>query len=220
MASFASEVPPGTRERILEIALELFTEQGYDKTSLREVAELVGVSKAALYYHFPSKESLLAALVERVHALGGDGFDLLPPPDLARDPAALARFALERIDMVLAQRPIFILMERNRNAIAALARHDPEHSEVHRQLEERWTAYLNDAELPLRQRVRFTAALGAVMASAVGSLRGLGAASPPTLRRELAEAVMDLLEIPEPDRPHLSDAGPAPVTGVGPQTFA
>src|SRR5262249_12854805 len=41
----------GTRERIQAIALELFAEQGYEKTSLREIAERLGVTKAALYYH-------------------------------------------------------------------------------------------------------------------------------------------------------------------------
>jgi len=46
----------GTRERILDISLELFTTQGYEKTSLREIAEQLGFSKAAIYYHFESKE--------------------------------------------------------------------------------------------------------------------------------------------------------------------
>src|SRR5215475_13717231 len=51
------EAPRGdTRERIQSIALELFAEQGYEKTSLREIAERLGVTKAALYYHFRSKE--------------------------------------------------------------------------------------------------------------------------------------------------------------------
>ena len=49
----------GTRERILDISLELFTTQGYDKTSLREIAEHLGFSKAAIYYHFESKEAIL-----------------------------------------------------------------------------------------------------------------------------------------------------------------
>jgi AcrR family transcriptional regulator len=48
-----------TRVRIQAIALELFTEQGYDKTSLREIAERLGVTKAALYYHFRSKEEIV-----------------------------------------------------------------------------------------------------------------------------------------------------------------
>ena len=44
-----------TRSRVQEVALELFAEQGYEKTSLREIAERLGVTKAALYYHFKSK---------------------------------------------------------------------------------------------------------------------------------------------------------------------
>lgn len=55
---------PSTRERIKQVALELFTEHGYDKTSLREIAEHLGVTKAALYYHFKSKEEIVHAFVE------------------------------------------------------------------------------------------------------------------------------------------------------------
>jgi AcrR family transcriptional regulator len=51
-----------TRQRILWIALDLFTTQGYDKTSMREIAERMGFSKAALYYHFAGKEDILMAL--------------------------------------------------------------------------------------------------------------------------------------------------------------
>src|SRR5215475_3171080 len=53
-----------TRQRIQAVALELFAEQGYDKTSLREIAERLDVTKAALYYHFKSKEDIVASLVE------------------------------------------------------------------------------------------------------------------------------------------------------------
>src|SRR5947209_17537699 len=55
---------PDTRQRIQSVALELFAEQGYDKTSLREIAERLDVTKAALYYHFKSKEDIVASLVE------------------------------------------------------------------------------------------------------------------------------------------------------------
>ncbi len=53
-----------TRRRALDVALELFAEQGYEKTSLREIAERLDVTKAALYYHFASKEALLAGIVD------------------------------------------------------------------------------------------------------------------------------------------------------------
>jgi AcrR family transcriptional regulator len=59
-----SERPPGTRSRIQEVALELFTEQGYEATSLREIAERLGVTKAALYYHFKTKEDIVASFME------------------------------------------------------------------------------------------------------------------------------------------------------------
>ena len=58
----------GTRERIQAIALELFAEQGYEKTSLREIAERLGVTKAALYYHFKSKEDIVRSFVEDYRA--------------------------------------------------------------------------------------------------------------------------------------------------------
>src|SRR5579871_1336002 len=66
-----------TRERILDVSLELFNEQGYDKTSLREIAEQLGVTKAALYYHFERKEDILLELHLRLHALGRGMLDQL-----------------------------------------------------------------------------------------------------------------------------------------------
>ncbi|GAA3893733.1 TetR family transcriptional regulator [Streptomyces lacrimifluminis] len=53
-----------TRQRIQDVALELFAEQGYEKTSLREIAEHLDVTKAALYYHFKTKEEIIVSLFE------------------------------------------------------------------------------------------------------------------------------------------------------------
>jgi AcrR family transcriptional regulator len=58
-------VPGGnTRERIQAVALQLFAEQGYESTSMRQIAEQLGFTKAALYYHFASKEDIVRALIE------------------------------------------------------------------------------------------------------------------------------------------------------------
>lgn len=54
-----------TRTRIQDVALELFIEQGYEATSLREIAEKLGVTKAALYYHFKTKDDIVVSLAER-----------------------------------------------------------------------------------------------------------------------------------------------------------
>lgn len=53
-----------TREQIRTVALEMFAERGYDRTSLREIAEQLGVTKAAVYYHFKTKEDILVSLLE------------------------------------------------------------------------------------------------------------------------------------------------------------
>lgn len=54
----------------MSIAAALFGEKGYDGTSLRDIAEAAGLTKAALYYHFPDKERLYeAVIVTRMTAL-------------------------------------------------------------------------------------------------------------------------------------------------------
>ncbi|WP_063061109.1 TetR/AcrR family transcriptional regulator [Nocardia sienata] len=53
-----------TRERIHAAALELFTAHGIRETSLRQIAERLGLTKPALYYHFSSREDLLRSLVQ------------------------------------------------------------------------------------------------------------------------------------------------------------
>ncbi|MET9271055.1 helix-turn-helix domain-containing protein [Kribbella sp. NPDC003557] len=52
-----------TKAAIHRAAVDLFSSQGYDKTSLREIAEQVGITKASLYYHYSSKQELLRAIV-------------------------------------------------------------------------------------------------------------------------------------------------------------
>ncbi len=52
-----------TKGEIHRAALELFSGQGYEKTSLREIAEQVGITKASLYYHYSSKQDLLKAII-------------------------------------------------------------------------------------------------------------------------------------------------------------
>ncbi|MHB1853291.1 MAG: TetR/AcrR family transcriptional regulator, partial [Acidimicrobiales bacterium] len=52
-----------TRARIVEVALELIADRGFAATSTREIAERLGVTKAALYYHFRTKDDLLSAIV-------------------------------------------------------------------------------------------------------------------------------------------------------------
>lgn len=50
-------------DEILDAAAQLFTEKGFAATSTREIAQAVGIKQASLYYHFPSKEGILAELL-------------------------------------------------------------------------------------------------------------------------------------------------------------
>ena len=58
-----ARVRSDTKTEIRAVALELFGRKGYEKTSLREIAERLDITKAALYYHYRSKDELLQALV-------------------------------------------------------------------------------------------------------------------------------------------------------------
>jgi AcrR family transcriptional regulator len=145
-----------TRERILDVALDLFTEQGFDGTSLREIAERLGVTKAALYYHFESKDDILLALHMRLHEFGKDA--LLKMGD---EPVTLAQWRDlldEIVDSMLAQRPLFLMHERNQAALEKL--HKAEHDAEHEDLQNQFRRVLADTRISLEDRVRMAASFG------------------------------------------------------------
>lgn len=58
-----------TRRRILDAAYELFYRKGFTRVSVDEIAASAGVTKRTLYYHFESKDALLASVLELLHEL-------------------------------------------------------------------------------------------------------------------------------------------------------
>jgi len=56
---------PQTRQQILDASLRLFSERGFARTTVRDIAREAGITDAAIYYHFESKRELLDALVEK-----------------------------------------------------------------------------------------------------------------------------------------------------------
>jgi len=81
--------PPRTRERILDVALTLFADKGYDATSMREISEQLGITKAALYYHFDSKADIVRAMLaeteRKVTELAAWAREQPNSPELRRD---------------------------------------------------------------------------------------------------------------------------------------
>lgn len=57
-----------TRERILEAAVDVLAQRGYSSAGVQEIVDLSGTSKGSFYFHFPSKERMVMALVERMGA--------------------------------------------------------------------------------------------------------------------------------------------------------
>jgi AcrR family transcriptional regulator len=58
-----------TRRRILESAYELFYRKGFSRVGVDEIAAFAGITKRSLYYHFESKDELLAAVLDLHHEL-------------------------------------------------------------------------------------------------------------------------------------------------------
>ena len=55
---------PLTRKLILDASLRLFSQKGFARTSVRDIAQAAGITDAAIYYHFASKRDLFEALFE------------------------------------------------------------------------------------------------------------------------------------------------------------
>jgi AcrR family transcriptional regulator len=183
-----------TRDRILAAALDLFIEQGYEKTSLREIAEQVGVTKAALYYHFASKEEIFRTLMEPFSAVQGQALELLRShPTLEEWGKGLEAL----VAWVLPHRKLLGLLENNQGVINALG-HDHDHDEAHVDFHERLDAVFGDEGTPLVDRVRMVGAIGLVIG--VLGLGGKSFSNVPSdeLQPILVTAINEVLQVNSP----------------------
>jgi AcrR family transcriptional regulator len=185
----ATPEAPSTRERILNVALDLFTEKGFDGSSLREVAERLGVTKAAIYYHFASKDDILMALHMRLHEFGKDALS-----QMTEEPVTLERWGqlLDQIvGQMLAQRKLFLLHERNQAALEKLHRED--HDAEHEDIQDKFHRVLADSRVLMRDRVRMACSFGAIFAALFMSGDAFEGTSNQELGDLLREAVRDIL---------------------------
>jgi AcrR family transcriptional regulator len=179
-----------TRARIQHVALELFAEHGYERTSLREIAERLGVTKAALYYHFKSKEDIVRSFTEDHFARLDSLIDWAKeqPPG-----AATGREILDRYVEVLTDgSDVFRFLEQNQ---ATLHSHE---SGKHRfeQFRPRLEALVELIAGPhasARAQVRTTVAFFATSACFM-YLHGKGDIDPSELRKIVLEIADDLIQ--------------------------
>jgi AcrR family transcriptional regulator len=102
---------PDTRTRIENIALALFSEYGYEKTALSLIADRAGMTKAAIYYHFKTKEAILDGLSER---LGKSLSELVAWGDgRAMTPQEKRELIVRYIDIVEEAEPLFRFFREN-----------------------------------------------------------------------------------------------------------
>jgi AcrR family transcriptional regulator/predicted DNA-binding transcriptional regulator AlpA len=90
-----AELGADTRCRVVEVAIELFSTEGYADVTMSHIASAAGVAKGSVYRHFPSKEALFTAVVEDLVADTALRFatavrDLGGPEGLAHDPGKAA----------------------------------------------------------------------------------------------------------------------------------
>jgi len=189
-----TETSTTTRDRILDVALDLFIEKGYDKTSLREIAEALGFSKAAVYYHFASKEDILGALHMQVHELMDAAFERIGDAEIG--PEQWAKMLDAMIGYLISNRRVFMMYERNRAAVEQLHAKGGGHLNGKVDLEDELQRILADPRVPLRLRVRMACSLGAVMTGLMMTAGDAFSSVPPTkLAKLVREAMADLLAL-------------------------
>ena len=150
-----------TKTRILETARELFGRVGFDGTTVREIAKHVGITDAALYYHFRSKREILTSLW--MVPVGGDVAGM--KPDGPFTPNQLDRITLSAIDFSAANDDIFRIMCREglSGDLTATALRADNRASLRRTLQEHFGTVLSQAEADLRTEAVMAVLTGATM---------------------------------------------------------
>jgi AcrR family transcriptional regulator len=162
-----------TREEILKTAMALFTVQGYDATSLRQIADRLGFTKAALYYHFPAKEHLAIELT-RPWLDAISNLISMSEKDSDLDQTTRRRRLIENyVDIVLANNAVLRFLTGD----AAAAKH-PDVGKRARFLVFALQDALAGPEADDADRIRVACAIGAVHGTAVLDPSALAAARP------------------------------------------
>jgi AcrR family transcriptional regulator len=178
-----------TPATIRSVALEMFSTRGYEQSSLREIAERVGLTKASLYYHYPSKQELLLdilrPLVDDWEAVA-DHAETLP-----HTPANIRGVLGRCMDALLAHRAAAAMFVRDAAAVvAAIAPIWDRLLRVHGRLHT-WLAGPSPSTV---DTIRAIAAME-VLGSAISSAALLPHVPEDELRRTLLEAAGSVLRL-------------------------
>ena len=120
-----------TKERILAAALEMFSQNGYAGTNIRELTASLGLVKSSMYRHFESKEEIWNTLLDEMTAYYGERFgssEHLPPaPDSLEDLVAMtmrmADFTVRDRKIVMTRKVLAMEQYRDERAKALASKH-------------------------------------------------------------------------------------------------
>jgi AcrR family transcriptional regulator len=139
------------------MALSLFSEHGFERTTLQEIADRLGFTKAALYYHFPSKDDLLEALIAPALTEIDQLLDAYEA--MADSPARRRAFMQEYLDYLLRHRRVIAYITRD-----LATRAHPLIASQNDERRGRLEAMLLGDQLDLNEKVRVAMTFGGVHA--------------------------------------------------------
>ena len=172
------------KARLLQAAGELFAEQGVSGTSLQSIADRLGVTKAAVYHQFATKEEIVLAVAAPVIAVLASIADAAE----ALDPASARAVTIAGlVDLAMAERGTAAIIRRDPTMAQLLDSHEPYLSQI-----ARIDDLLLGADPTPERRIALAFAGGGIMA--IGALPGLeGSAS--QVREGLISAMSRALNI-------------------------
>jgi len=180
------------RERIIDVAIDLFARQGYQGTSLRQIAERLDITKAAVYHHFHAKEDIARVVVSRTLDTLAEMFDRLIVA--GTDPAAWQRALPQIIDIALAHRQPLFMLERNEDVFHTMFADDPELGARLAEREATGTALFADPRIDPAVRVRLGCTVGAVFGPLTDYIDFYEDIPAQELRHYLNDAIVLLLQ--------------------------
>jgi AcrR family transcriptional regulator len=186
---------PLTRKQILDAALRLFSEKGFARTSVRDIARGAGITDAAIYYHFSSKRDLFEALFEERG---------ITPALSQLEQATITQPALETLTAIALA--ALGIMQRNKDFMKVLLSEamseDPVASEDYRMVTERWRnaearllrefvrrGELPDMDVDVAARQLVVLSVGPFMDNLMSGQDRDGAEPPPDLLERVRSAV-------------------------------
>jgi AcrR family transcriptional regulator len=191
VAEEVASVAEDTKARIRAVAVELFTAQGFEQTSLREIADRVGMTKASLYYHYPSKQALLLSLVE---PLVDDWRRTIEIAETLSHTSGNIRLVLGQfLDIMMRHRNACSLFMRD--GAAVLAAIEPIWQEVI-ELTKRLNVWLSGPNPTEVDRIRAIAATE-TMGAAISSAFVIDKVTESVLRETLLDCASAVLDLPK-----------------------